>query len=72
MQRNWRDLTDFVIEWTIVDPDKTPKSVGGGQVCRERVFWLADANGRIVLKQKFRLYTAGNRINSVHPTTSGC
>lgn len=71
MRRNWRDLTDFVIEWTIKDPDKT-RSVGGGQMCRDRVFWLADAHGRTVHKQRFKLYTRGNRINTVFPSTKGC
>ncbi len=69
--RNWRDLTDFVIEWTIVDPDHT-RAAGGGQTCRDRVFWLADANGRTVLKQRFKLYTKGTQINTVFPSTTGC
>ena len=71
MQRNWRDLTDFVIEWMILEPHNI-KAAGGGQTCRDRDFWLVNANGHTVFKQKFRLYTQGNRINSVHPTSRGC
>lgn len=37
-----------------------------------RVFWLADANGRTVLKQRFKLYTKGTQINTVFPSTTGC
>lgn len=69
--RNWRDLADFVIEWTLREPHHK-RSAGGGQVCRDREFWLADAHGRVVLKQRFKLYTKDKRIITVFPSTKGC
>lgn len=71
VNRNWRDLTDFVIEWTLRDPDHKRRA-GGHHVCRDRVFWLADRNGRFVLKKRFKLYTSGKRINTVFPSGRGC
>lgn len=55
--RNWRDLADFSIEWTLKDPDRVSNG-GAGKVCQSRTLYLANNNGRVVLTRTFRVITA--------------
>lgn len=49
--RTWRDLTDFVLEWTPKDPDRA--TYAGGKWCYDRQFYLANSHGNQVLVQRF-------------------
>lgn len=69
---NWSDLVHWAIYYNVRDPDHV--IVDGGDVCRDRLLYLHDRNGRLIWTQRFKMiYSANNgRVITVYPSKSIC
>lgn len=69
---NWSDLVHWAIYYTAADPDHV--RVSGSTGCRDRMLYLHDNNGRLVLQKRFRMiYNAGDgRVVTTYPTDAVC